>query len=218
MNKLPDDEKLWAEYRQSFESFVVGDIEKALKAGIQVGVITLTAVGIDCLGGCYAGDKSKPEHFASFVRDFMPSYVGLEDDLYYCVRCGLVHAFTVYRTSSTNRSFLLTGAQGELHLKPVRDHQDLIHLDRVTFASDFLEARRKYFEKAESDQDIWDKALRRLKQAGFLMVFPEESLSPLSPEDAVRLMGETSSTVQSHTPSQIFVTGVKPPRGLSDLG
>jgi hypothetical protein len=58
MNKIHDDEQLWAEFREKFEAFVVGDVNKALQAGIEVGLIILTTVGIECLSGYYAGRKA----------------------------------------------------------------------------------------------------------------------------------------------------------------
>jgi hypothetical protein len=36
MNKIHDDEQLWAEFREKFEAFVVGDVNKALQAGMAV--------------------------------------------------------------------------------------------------------------------------------------------------------------------------------------
>ncbi len=59
MNKSPEDQKQWAEFRKYFERFVVSDIEKSLKADIEVGTIILTAIGIDCLSGYNAGKPTK---------------------------------------------------------------------------------------------------------------------------------------------------------------
>jgi hypothetical protein len=203
MNKLPEDQKLWAEFRRDFENFVVKDIQKSLDAEIEVGVIILTVVGIDCLGGYYAGDESKKEYFVRFTQTFMPSsYAIYAGDIYHCVRNGLVHAY-VLNWKRSGRSFLLTRNQGEPHLIPVPNNPEVIYLNRETFARDFLVAQLKYFEQIESDQAMWDNAMQRLRSMGFLTVAPEDEI-------AARLRGTVSSTPPGS--SQNISTGVRKPR------
>jgi hypothetical protein len=176
MNKKPDDEKLWAEFRKYFGAFVVSDIEKALNAGIEVGVIILTAIGIDCLSGYYAGRKTDRKLFVKFMKNFMPAYAAHADDIYNCVRSGLAHDYIIKRNSKTNRTFVFSRDTGEPHLAPTTKNPNVIYLNRETFARDFLKAQHEYFEKAENDQKLWDKALRRLIKRGFITVRPEDEL------------------------------------------
>jgi len=177
MNKSPADEKLWAEFRKHFQVFIADDIEKALNAGLEVGVIILTVIGIDCLSGYYAGKETNRQFFVNFMKVFMPSYGSYADDIYSCVRSGLAHDYVIKRNSKSKRSFVFSRDQGEPHLVPTNVNPDVIFLNRETFARDFLEAQRKYFEKAENDQSTWNKALLRLNgQKGFLTVRPEEKL------------------------------------------
>lgn len=179
MNKLPNDEKLWGEFRQKFAVWVVGDIEKSLQAGVGLGTIILTTVGIECLSGYYAGEETERKHFVKFMQDFMPAYGNYADDIYACIRNGLAHDYVIKRNTKTNRSFKIRDRQGEPHLTPSRLEPDVIYFNRETFARDFLEAQRRYFEKAENDQSTWDTAMQRLKSPrGFLTVRPEEEFTP----------------------------------------
>jgi len=177
MNKSPADEKLWAEFRKYFQAFVADDIEKALNAGLEVEVIILTVIGIDCLSGYYAGKETNRHFFVNFMKDFMPLYGSYADDIYSCVRSGLAHDYVIKQNSKSKRSFVFSRDRGEPHLVPTNANPDVIFLNRETFARDFLKAQRKYFDKVENDQSTWNKALLRLKgQKGFLTVRPEEKL------------------------------------------
>jgi len=92
-------------------------------------------------------------------------------------RYGLAHD---YVTNEVNKKrFVLLRDQGQPHLSPSPRNPNVFYLNREIYARDFLEAQRKYFEKAESDQVLWDKAMKRLKsQKGFLTVRPEDELAP----------------------------------------
>jgi hypothetical protein len=177
MNKLPDDEKLWSEFRQYFDAFVVSDINKSLQAGVEVGVIVLTTVGIECLSGYYAGEESKRRHFVKFMQDFMPAYGGYADDIYGCIRNGLAHDYVIKVNLVEKKGFVFKRDAGEPHLVATPQNPNIIYLNREQFAKDFLDAQHKFFEMVESDQSAWDKAIRRLKsQKGFLTVRSENEL------------------------------------------
>lgn len=45
----------WQNFRDSFEKFVVQDLKKSLSAGVEVGTIILTTVGIEGLSGYFVG-------------------------------------------------------------------------------------------------------------------------------------------------------------------
>lgn len=177
MVRQSSDESLWSEFRKYFDAFVIGDVEKSLQAGIEVGTIILTTVGIECLSGYYAGEKAKREHFVEFMQGFMPAYADYADDIYRCVRNGLAHDYVIKVNAANNRSFVFKRDHGESHLSPTAINPNVIYLNRDTYARDFLAAQRQYFEKVESDQIYWDKAMKRLKnQKGFLTVRSEEQL------------------------------------------
>ena len=187
--KLPDDENLWSEFHRYFIAFVVGDIEKSLQVGIEVGTIILTTVGIECLGGYYSGrtiekssapnpkEKRKRERidFVKFMQDFMPSYKKYADDIYACIRNGLAHDYVT--NTVNNKTFLFKRDYDEQHLSPLLNNPNVVYLNREKYALDFLEAQRKYFEKVESEQVIWNNAIQRLRsRKGFLTVRPENLL------------------------------------------
>jgi hypothetical protein len=177
MNKILDDEELWAEFRKKFEDFVVGDVNKALQAGIEVGLIILTTVGIECLSGYYAGKEAKREHFVKFMRDFMPAYSNYADDIYGCIRNGLAHDYVIKVNRAGKKGFIFKRDIGEPHLVAVPQNPNIVYLNREQYARDFLEAKNKFFEMVESDQSTWDNAIQRLKsQKGFLTVRSEDEL------------------------------------------
>src|SRR5574341_1318748 len=173
MHKQPRDELIWTEFQHYFEAFVVGDVKKALTAEVGVGVIILTTVGIDCLGGYYLGVKSNRAPFVKFVKDFMPQYGIYADDIYTCIRNGLCHDYVINESKITNRRFLISGDYNEPHLVPSSRNKDYVYLNRIAYAEDFLKAQGEYFERAENDQRVWDNAVTRLiHKKSFLTVRP----------------------------------------------
>lgn len=171
MLKQPADVTLWTEFRKYFDAFVVQDVKKSLQAGLEVGTIILTTVGIECLSGYYAGKEAKRKHFVSFMKDFMPTYAAFANDIYACVRNGLAHDYVVKKNPTNGRTFLFQRDHGEPHLSPTPTNPDVIYLNRTDYANDFLEAQRLYFEKVDNTQTLWDTAMRRIKsQKGFLTV------------------------------------------------
>lgn len=218
--KLPDDEKLWAEFHHYFIAFVVGDIEKSLQVGIEVGTIILTTIGIECLGGYYSGKtdeksfipKGKPKReridFVKFMQDFMPSYEKYADDIYACIRNGLAHD---YVTNTVNKkTFLFKRDYGEQHLTSIPSNPNVVYLNREKYALDFLQAQNKYFEKAESEQVIWNNAIQRLRsRKGFLTVRPENILVNPSIEEHYPGTLENPSAKSDPTGTSINQSDIK---------
>ncbi len=197
MLKQPTDETLWIEFRKYFDAFVVDDIEKSLRAGLEVGTIILTTVGIECLSGYYAGAEADRKPFVEFMREFMPEYANYADDIYTCVRNGLAHDYVVKENTSNGRSFIFKRDHGEPHLSATPINPNMIYLSRETYAKDFLQAQQRYFAKMESNQTLWDKAMKRLKhQKGFLTVRSEDQLVP-------RPRGSLQSSLQPPSASAI---------------
>ena len=174
MKRLHDDEILWEEFQNYFTAFVVNDVKKSLEFGIEVGTIILTTIGIECLGGYYAGKETERKYFVKFMQDFMHKYGDFADDIYECIRNGLAHDFVVKENKANHRKFIITGKQGEKHLSPHPVNSNVFFLNRDAYARDFLIAQKNYFKKVENDQFLWDNAMKRVHhQKGFLTVRPE---------------------------------------------
>ncbi len=159
----------WEDFRSSFEKFVVKDLEKALNANIEVGIIILTAIGIECLSGYFAGKASDPETFKRFIDKFMPTYSIHAETIYKCIRNGLAHDYII--KENEGRSFLFTRNRGEKHLDPVEGKPGWYYLNRESFALDFLKAQTDFFEQVNRDENLSMRALKRLRERSFLDVF-----------------------------------------------
>jgi hypothetical protein len=159
----------WEKFRSSFEKFVVKDLEKALNADIEVGIIILTAVGIECLSGYFAGKASNGETFKGFIDKFMPTYSIHAETIYKCIRNGLAHDYII--KENEGRSFLFTRNRGEKHLDPVEGKPGWYYLNRESFALDFLKAQTDFFEQVNLDENLSRRVLKRLRERSFLDVF-----------------------------------------------
>lgn len=200
MNKSSDDQNQWAEFREYFEKFVVSDIEKSLNAELEVGTVILTVLGIECLSGYYSGKPTEKTHFVGFINEFMPKYAGYAQDIYELIRNGLFHDYIVKIDLITKRTFGFTRDAGEDHLIARPSNPKKIIINRVAFARDFLDAQRAYFERVESDQNLWDRAMTRLGKRGFLTVLREE-------EPVIRAPGTMPTTAASSYSTNIS-TGI----------
>jgi len=160
---------MWNKFKESFEKFIVRDLEKALQAGVEVGAIILTAIGIESLSGYFTGKKSDGETFKAFIDAFMPSYSPHAETLYKCIRNGLAHDYIIKEYEG--KSFLFTRNSGEKHLTPVVSRVGWFYLNREQFALDFLKAQKDFFQKIETDENLQEKAMSRLNKKGFLDVF-----------------------------------------------
>jgi hypothetical protein len=161
--------KLWNDFRKSFDDFIVGDIQKSLEVGIEVGTIILTIIGIECLSGYFMGRESNPRTFRHFIHTFMPEYYSIADALYKCIRNGLMHDYIIKEFDGT--SFIFTRNEGEKHLIPLESNPKWYYLNREDFARDFLIAQNNYFKQVEIDNELFKKANKRLKKRSFLAVF-----------------------------------------------
>jgi hypothetical protein len=159
----------WQKFRDSFEKFVVQDLKKSLNAGVEVGVIILTAVGLECLSGYFEGKSADDKTFKSFINKFMPNYSDHAEVIYKCVRNGLAHDYIIKECNG--KSFLFTRNKGEKHLLPVDNKPGWYYLNRESFVLDFLEAQEQYFDEVNKNQELYNKALRRLNDKSFLDVF-----------------------------------------------
>jgi len=204
MNKSSEEQEQWAEFCKYFDRFVVGDIEKSLKADIEIGTIILTVIGIDCLSGYYAGQPTDRSLFVQFVNEFMPRYATYADDIYECIRNGLAHDYIIKTSPQTKRTFKFTRDDGEDHLVTAVPDPLGIYLNRVAFAKDFLDAKQNYFARVANEQALWDKAMQRLRKRGFLTVLHEN----LPPSPSTNISSPTSGSSIS---TQQMPTGIKLP-------
>jgi hypothetical protein len=187
---------------------VVDDINKSLKAEIEVGTIILTVIGIDCLSGYYAGKPTEKVLFVQFIEDFMPTYAAHALDIYECIRNGLAHDYIIKTNPTTGKTFGFTRDAGEENLvtRPTEPNKTIIN--RVAFAKDFLDTQRNYFARVENEQSLWDKAMQRLHGRGFLTVLREEE--SVSSPTSVPLPSSGSSIS-----TQQLATGIKTPSNPS---
>jgi hypothetical protein len=78
------EQQMLQDWKQSIEDFVISDIRGCLDRNIlEVGLIILTLVGIDCLGGYFTGKPSEQETFREFISSkyFPPEYKNVAGDL-----------------------------------------------------------------------------------------------------------------------------------------
>jgi len=159
----------WQRFKDSFEKFIIQDLNKSLKSDIEVGTIFLTVIGLECLSGYFVGKPSNKETFISFINAFMPRYFPHAKAIYQCIRNGLSHDYII--KESEGQSFLFTRNRGEKHLIPLEGKPKWFYFNREQFALDFLDAQRNYFEQVDNDQELFERAVRRLKLRNFLDVF-----------------------------------------------
>jgi len=159
----------WRKFRDSFEKFVVRDLEKALSSNVEVGVIILTTIGIECLSGYFEGKPADGKTFKGFIDEFMPNYSTHAEAIYGCIRNGLAHDYIIKECEG--KSFLFTRNRGEKHLEPVGNKLGWYYLNRESFALDFLKAQKHFFERVNQSQDLYNRAITRLNDRNFLDVF-----------------------------------------------
>ena len=165
-----------------WRDFVVNDIRGSLnKDTLEVGLIILTMVGIDCISGYFAGRRADTTTFKQFVTSkyFPAAYHSLADDLFQ-LRNGLVHDYI-----SKNNKFVFFRREGEgiPHLERFRSKEgESIALNREVLAKDFLTAWERYSNDVFRDHTLAEQTLRRILEVGrgFLVV---KNLTPLSTEE-----------------------------------
>jgi hypothetical protein len=179
------------EWKESVEKFFIGDIKRMLDSDeLEVGLIILTFVGIDCLGGYFAGRESDTQTFKSFMRSdyFPPSYHNLADEIFE-LRNGLMHDYTIKHNKFR---FYRDEGEGVPHLKSF--HQDKkypISFNRKIFAKDFLNAWKRYSEDVLNHPNLSRKTLDRMNKEGrgYLVVetpdkFPKPGTISYNPDSS----------------------------------
>ena len=144
------------EFQNSFTNFVVKDVEKSIRGDLEVGVIILVVIGLECLSGYYAGKESDRQTFVKFVSDFLPDYAPHADNIYACIRDGLAHDYIIKDVHG--KSFRFTRDKGESHLTAVESNPEWIYINRKIFAQDFVAAQSAYFKELHTNIDLQNKA------------------------------------------------------------
>ena len=166
------EQQVLQEWKQSVENFVVSDIRGCLDRDIlEVGLIILTLVGIDCLGGYFTGKQSEQETFREFISSkyFPLEYQNVAGELY-VLRNGLVHDYT---TKHNRFVFFRRSGEGDPQLQSFdTDQGQAVALNREVLARDFLRAWELFSDDVHTDQALAAKVIKRIKQAGrgFLIV------------------------------------------------
>lgn len=164
MNKIRSDEdylriypKVIDKLKYSLIDWDLADIRRASKGGAKLGSFILASCLIDHLTCYYFGEESTRTNYIEFVRRFLPKYNA--EDLYYCIRCKLVHNYSV------DGDYAFTHNRHSLHLK---DEQGKIMLNLNDFINDIESATQAYFA-AVSNTDLLKKRLvKRYINAGIM--------------------------------------------------
>lgn len=165
-----------AKWKNWIELFIINDIKRALeKDALEVGLIILTLLGIECLSAYYTGRRdSSLSTFQKFLKKyFPPAYVQYGDKIYLSLRHGLAHSYIPSKlviNSVEVTPFVMCRSQGEPHLTPCQAGRDFpVWFNREIFARDFLAAWDKYAKDLDTDVQLQKNTIARA-QKGFLVV------------------------------------------------
>jgi hypothetical protein len=160
------------DWKQGIERFVVQDVRASLDRDfLEVGLIILTLVGIDCIGGYFAGMPAQRTTFRQFItsRYFPEDYYNIAEELYE-LRNGLVHDYTI---KFDRFHFFRNVSDGYPHLREVVTQKgSQITLNREIFARDFVSAWENYSSDVFVTEELATKAMARIGEQGrgFLVV------------------------------------------------
>src|SRR5574341_400120 len=121
---MTDNREFMKGWKSWIEAFVVNDIKKALdKDALEVGLIILTLLGIECLSAYYTGKRdSDSSTFEKFIKKyFPPNYAQYADKIYRSLRNGLAHSYVPAKIKIDSKEiipFVMVRNQGEPHLSP----------------------------------------------------------------------------------------------------
>lgn len=170
------DEEIIEKWKYWIQEFAINDIKKALeKDALEVGLIILTLLSIECLSAYYLGQSdSSPGTFEKFMKMyFPPEYAKYAGKIYFSLRNGLIHSYVPNKLKIDSREiypFVMVGKKGEPHLTPCKPkHNFPVYFNRVQFAEDFLEAWGKFVNDIDGNAELQKKLISRA-QKGFLVV------------------------------------------------
>jgi hypothetical protein len=148
---MTTDTEFIVSWKRWIEAFIINDIKKALdKDVLEVGLIILTLLGIECLSAYYTGKRdSSLSTFEKFVKKYFPSiYAQYADKIYVSLRHGLAHSYVPARIkigSTEIVPFVMVRNQSEPHLSPLQaEYEYPVYFNREQFARDFIVAWERY--------------------------------------------------------------------------
>ena len=171
------------------EKFSIGELRKAVeKDDLEVGLIILTVVGIDCLGAYLAGRQDVvPQTFKDFINKYFSLTYQQHQmiDNIYILRCGLVHQ---YKINDDKFYFVRDESEGH-HLAPVAiNGKPRIIFNRKIFAKDFLKAWEDYSKEIFENDQLAENVLKKVKQCLVVSGIP----APDEPSGYIGVTGSVS--------------------------
>ena len=162
--------------------WVISDIERAsIKGEAKTAGFILISCAIDFLATLYKGTKSNGKVYSRFIDAFFEDkdvYEGRE--LYRCLRCGLVHNYTIH-----DSKYILTHGHPHLH---GQEHEGKTILNLENFFEDLVKAKQKYLAVLKARQDLQENVKRRVSEVGVL------GLVPFPPEVAYNVRESSGSS------------------------
>lgn len=161
---MATDEQIISGVNNALENWALGDIFKAVHAkrkdftdktplddseGALRGAFILCTCLIDAMA-CYRYAKeAQRSDFKKFVKDYMgEKYNGIDNDLYFSLRCGLVHNYQTKNVpGNTKTKYKLTHNDSEKHLKTEADG---IWLNLQNIIKDIEMALKQFFNEVNT--------------------------------------------------------------------
>lgn len=178
---MSNKDKLIAIIHKSLYEMAFKDIERAVNGGSKMGAFILASCFIDAMAGYAYGqtesnDKKNSQRFKDFIEEFFPKKYS-KRDMYYNLRCGLVHSYTDFqniknKSSKQNGSkskYVFTDEASHIkmagkHLTENNDRKTILVLE--DFLSDVKKAFFDLLNKIKDCKNYYDNAQKRFKAMG----------------------------------------------------
>jgi len=158
---LKKDTEIIGRIKNSLSGLAFADVKNASAGGATMGAFILGSCFIDYLAGFYYGHRSQKDDYINFANKYLKKYGG--ERLYYSMRNGLVHNYSVER----DFVFSEKGIDGP-HFGKYKNGKIVSNLE--DFISDLEAAMNKYFKAIEHDEELKKRAIRRFKRGKMLEV------------------------------------------------
>jgi hypothetical protein len=120
---------------------------KDLSSFHELNIITLVCCAIEGLGHFLTGDDNSGKAFRQFIKEFMPAFSPIQNELWNDFRNGLAHGFYIKHggiEKGLRKPFKSDGGKG-------------IELDFDIFVSDFKTAFDNFFKKLETEKEKFEE-------------------------------------------------------------
>ena len=146
--------------------WVISDIERAsIKGEAKTAGFILISCAIDFLATLHKGTKSNGKVYSRFIDAFFEDkdvYKGRE--LYDCLRCGLVHNYTIHHSK-----YILTHGHPDRHGE-LDGEKTILNLEN--FFDDLVKAKQRYLARLKASQDLQENVKRQVSKVGVLGLVP----------------------------------------------